>query len=255
MIYKNILTNIIYFMLMISYVNAQQFHSIYQTISIEESGSAIVQMEISFTATDSINSIRIPAEYEELNVTSAFLDDTTILDSVSIVFDRTTPVYNIIFNKPLTGLHFILLKANLEDFLEWEKAGPKEFRTYNWEVTYINTLPVTIEKFNLTVILPLNWNFHRITGSEPKFEKKQPKPPYIFAMKDDRASVSISKYTLEYMESVGLEFAFKNVQKPTILIIVGVVLSILYLYFFRKLVVRRDSGKSNDSNQIIKERK
>ena len=227
---------------------AQQIDVLEQTVSISEDGSAQVTYQVNLSASDSLTTVQIPAGYENMEITSVSLNDIDITNQTAIIIDRSSPVFVMNFAKPISGEHSINIITQINEFLDWSAAGPEEFKTYNWEVNYTNTLPASIGRCDLTVILPEDWNFHRITGSDPEFKKKQPKPPYIFAKVGDRASVSISRTPTAYMESVGIEFAFKNEQKPSVLMWVGLLLSILYLYYFRHLVLRRDVEPTIETN-------
>jgi hypothetical protein len=227
---------------------AQQIDVLEQTVSISEDGSAQLTYQVILSVSDSLSAVQIPAGYENMEITSVSLDDIDITNQTAIIIDRSSPVFVMNFYKKISGEHTISINTQINDFLNWNEAGPEEFKTYNWEVNYTNTLPAHIGRCDMTVILPYGWNFHRITGSDPKFKKKQPKPPYTFAKVGDRASVSISRTPMEYMENVGIEFAFKNEQKPNVLIWVGILLSILYLYYFKHLILRKDAEPLIDTN-------
>ncbi len=237
-----------------SSLSAQDINSIAQTVWINEDGSATIELDMHALFSDSTLTMHIPSEYSELSDFSVMLNGEPGAARVGLTLDRTSPVYEIQFNETLTDSHSITIRAENKVFMDWAEAGPEEFKTFNWGVTYTNTLPTTIDICKLTVILPDGWNFHRINGSEPQFKKKQPKPPYVFAMIDDRASVSISRKPMQYMEQVSIDFAFKNEQKPNVLIYAGILLSLLYLYNFRHLVLGRDAGNKNDSKESKQEK-
>ncbi len=234
--------------LWVSYLTGQEIRSIDQVIAIDIDGSASLSMDINFNALDSVSSLLIPAGWTNLELESFELNGIASGADVNIVLDRTSPTYEIKFSKPMIGTHKLNLAARIANFLDWDAAGPEEFKTYNWEVSYMNTLPQIIDQCELTILLPLGWNYHNITDSEPKFKKEQPKPPYIFNLANNRASVSISRSPMKYMESVGIDFAFKNEQKPGVLIWVGLLLCIIYLYYFRHLLLGRDAEPSIDTN-------
>lgn len=232
---------------MMSFTMAQDIRSIDQMISIETDGSALIQMDISINAVDSLRSILIPAGFDALELQSIIMDEEDTGLVASLVMERTSPTHEILFTTPIVGTHTIKLESTIAEFLDWDAAGPEEFKTYNWEVVYTNTMPQIVDRCELTILLPLGWNFHHITSSDPKFKKKDPKPPYVFTLMDDRASVSIARSPMQYMESVAIEFGFKKEEKPNILIWVGILLSALYLFYFRHLVLRRDAEKSIDT--------
>ncbi|MBC8192912.1 MAG: hypothetical protein ISR87_14975 [Candidatus Marinimicrobia bacterium] len=224
-----------------STIAAQDINRIDQSISINEDGSAEFKMDIQVIFADSSQSLNIPSEYVEMSQPVVLLDGGEIGTTATLTYDRTSPVFEIQFEQALLGAHVITLNSEITEYLNWEEAGPAEFKTFNWEVVYTNSIPMTIEACALTVILPDGWNYHRVNGSEPEFKNKDPKPPYTFTQIGGRASVSISRSQMKYMERVAIEFAFKNEQKPHLLIWVGLLLSIPYLYYFRHLVLRKDA--------------
>ena len=246
--YLNIMKTLFGLSIFSSLLLAQQIDVLEQTVSISEDGSAQLTYQVNLSVSDSLSAVQIPAGYKNMEITSVSLDDIDFTNQTAIIFDRSSPVFVMNFARQISGEHTINIITQINEFLDWSAAGPEEFKTYNWEVNYTNTLPVSIGRCDLTVILPEDWNFHRITGSDPEFKKKQPKPPYIFGKVGDRASVSITRTPMEYMDSVGIDFAFKNEQKPNVLIWVGILLSMLYLYYFRHLVHRRDAEPSIDTN-------
>ncbi len=227
---------------------AQEINVLEQTVSIAEDGSAQLSYQMNLSVSDSLSVFQIPARYENMRITSVSMNAVDITNQTAIVIDRSSPTFEFNFSKPIYGEISLQLVTQIDEFLDWSEAGPEEFKTFNWKVHYTNTLPASIGRCELTVILPEGWNFHRITGSDPKFKKKEPKPPFVFAKAGDRATVSISRTPMEYMESVSIEFAFKNEQKPNILIWVGLMLSILYLYYFRHLLLRREVEPTIDTN-------
>ena len=233
---------------------AQPIHDLELEVSILEDGSAELTFMMTLTLSDSLSSFQIPAGYEEQEIVSATLDGDRITGATSISLDRSLPVFDLHFATSIIGDHKIEIKSKIPTFLDWEAAGPEEFKTFNWEVYFTNTLPQTMGNCDLRIVLPQGWNFHRITGSDPKFKKKQPKPPYVFKLVDGQATVSIKRSPMKYMERTGIEFAFKNEQKPTILILVGGLLGLLYLYLFRHLLQKRDEEKTIDSNENQKEK-
>ncbi len=239
---------------LVSALSAQTINSLDQTLTIQKDGSAKVRFDIQFSTMDSIATLQIPAGYTDTEVEAVKLNGNHVGIKVEKIIDRSSPVFQIQFDPAIMGDHVVVLDGIISSFLDWEEAGPEEFKTYNWESYYTNTLPGPIESCGLTVILPEGWNYHRITGSDPKFKKKEPKPPYTFKMIDGKATASITRAPMEYMESVGIEYAFKKSEKPSILIYIGLLVGLLYMYFFRHLILNKDIKKSNDSDESKKEK-
>jgi hypothetical protein len=231
---------------MTSLIWSQDALSIDQRLDIESDGSAVLLMNINIEAGDSLNSLALAVGYSDVNIEKIMLDGQPSQVEADIIMDRDMPAYHIRFLHPLVGSHIITIHATIPDFLDWEKAGPEEFKTYEWEAFYTQTQPKRIDEMKMTIALPEGWNFHRIISSAPDFKKKEPKPPYRFKKEDGRFTVSISRAPLKYMEKIGVKFAYKNVEKPSVLIWIGILVSGLYLFFFRELVARDDSTTVND---------
>lgn len=245
--YLKIMISIALFAGLVMGVTAQPIQSLHQTVDIADNGSAVITFQISFVSEDSTTNLKIPMEYEDVEILSIKLDDNDVTSLGRITLDRTSPVLEMNLRSAMVGVHELSVEAELPQLLDWDQAGPEEFKTYNWEVFYTNTVPSTITDCSMTVILPEGWNYHRITGSEPKFKKKEPKPPYMFAQKGDRASVTIRRSPTEYMDSIGIEFAFKKEQKPKLLIWIGLLLSAAYLYYFRHLITVKNVEQTIDT--------
>lgn len=248
-----IISNILLAMLiLVTRSDAQQIHSINQQIKLAENGSADVHLIVSFSGNDSLGSFQVPFGFNEVTGLEAYLDHPGQAVDVQLVMDRTSPVLKFHLN-PGSEPHKLYVNSKVEHFLDWEAAGPQEFKTYSWKVVYTNTLPTRIDSCSLNVLLPSGWNYHRILSSEPEFKRKDPEPPFTLFLVNGRANVSISRKSMEYLDRITLEFAFKNEQKPTILITVGVLLIALYLYYFRNLILKKAKVETIISNNNNKE--
>ena len=223
---------------------AQQFSRMEQVVKIDESGAATVDVQVQLSTADSLSTFQLGCAFSEVASIRAMLQpgDTSI--PIAHLLENEVPYIQGSVQIP-PGDYTLLIEAYVDEFLDWEDAGPEEFETYEWDLMYENTQPRSIDHSSLTIILPKGWNFHRVLDSAPPFKKKDPKPPYTFSRDGDLASVTISRAPLNYRDQLGLTFAFKQERKGSTIVAVGVVIALLYLFFFRDLILKHYSKHDN----------
>jgi len=228
-------------------IHAQQYTSLDQRVDIQASGTAEILVQVKLTNTDSLPSLKLACSFNAINDISATLQPLGSELPVFHMIEHSVP-YIVIDQVIPPGDHVIAIAVRVDDFLDWDAAGPEEFGTYEWEVSYENNQPVAIDSSRLTIKLPEGWNFHRVLSSAPEFKKKDPKPPYTFSKVDGQASVAISSIPLKYRGKLAMEFSFKKEKKGTILIYVGLIIALLYLYYFKDLILkhRSEDGEGSD---------
>lgn len=225
---------------------SQQFTRMEQVVDIAESGDAGVHVLVSFTSYDTLQSVQLACAFDRVSDIRATLNDENTELSVIHMLRHDVP-FILVEGAILPGDHVVSIEVWVDDFLDWDAAGPEEFGTYEWEMTYENNQPISIDNSSLTIKLPEGWNFHRVTNSAPEFKKKDPKPPYTFSKIGDQASVTISRAPLNYRDQLGVEFTFKQEKKGSVLIYVGLVIALLYLYYFKDLILKH---RSKDKNKL-----
>lgn len=229
-------------------VNAQQFSRMDQLVDIAGSGSAEVRVQVEFSTQDTLPSLQLACAFENISDIRASWQPSEAPVPVEHLLSHGVPYLKV--NQPvLPGKYKLAITVQVDEFLNWDAAGPEEFGTYTWEMMYENNQPISVDSSSLTIKLPEGWNFHRILSSAPKFKKKDPKPPYTFSKVDTRATVMISRAPLDYRDQLGLEFSFKKEKKGSILIYVGLVIAILYLYYFRDLILKHRSIGTDPSDE------
>jgi len=226
---------------------SQQFSRMEQVVNIAESGDAEVHVLVSFTSHDTLESLQLACAFDAVSDIRATLQSDDSELPVIHMLQHDVP-YIQVKTPILPGNHVISLEVVVDDFLDWDAAGPEEFGTYEWEMTYENNQPISIDSSSLTVKLPEGWNFHRIINSAPEFKKKDPKPPYTFSRIGDQASVTISRDPLNYRDELGVEFTFKQEKKGSVLIYVGLVIALLYLYYFKDLILKHRPNDKTKSD-------
>ncbi len=237
---------IIAFFFLINYqvINAYSIQNINNKIYINENGTALVYFDVDFQSNGQ-EILQIPISSDNIKMKTMLLDSEELNIPVKI---ENNGVF--ILSIPLDctqGTHHLELIYIINNFINWQEAGPGEFKKYEFETYIENPFPTLIDTFSMSIILPEGWNYHKITGSEPIFKKKDPKPPFILSKSDGLSCVSIDRIPMEYRDKIGLEFTFKEEKKSYSIIFISAILIALYLFFFRNLV-KNDNKKVKESN-------
>lgn len=216
---------------------SQEYLKMDQVVTIEKSGDARIRAQFTLAVKDTLDDLKLACAFDNINSISVVLQPGDLALPVSHLFENGTPALHVT-QEISPGEYTLHLDVYVDNFLDWDAAGPGEFGTYEWEMMYENNQPVSIDSSRLTVVLPEGWNFHRVLDSAPEFKRKDPKPPYVFLKADNLSAVTIVKAPLDYRDELGLKFAFKHERKGSILIVIGVLVALLYLYFFRDLILK-----------------
>ncbi|MCD4665563.1 MAG: hypothetical protein K8R68_09855 [Bacteroidales bacterium] len=229
-----------------------------ETIQLTELGDAQVAIEVMISSCkDSV--INFPLNFDQIKNLSTQLEYT---DQDSLA--GTIPVhYNKIGAKSFIKIDYsqnkgeeLILKMSFlaPGYINFEEAGPGEFDAYNWSYRFTNLSQFKIENYSVKLILPEGYNYHSVTESLPKFTKKNPTPPYHFEKIDKTNQLTMTASSLSFGDNVFVSFVFKSSQKSIWIIIVGGIIIILYLIFFRdirqiaqQLIIKRRLNKTGTS--------
>ncbi len=210
-----------------------------ETIQLSELGDAYVTIIILISSCkDSV--INFPLNFEQIKNLNTQLE---YADHGSRT--GTKPVYyNSIGTKSIIKIDCrqnmgknLILKMNFlaPGYINFEEAGPGEFDSYNWSYRFKNLSQFKIENYNAKIILPDEYNYHSVTESLPKFTKKNPTPPYTFDKIDNANQLTMNASSLSFGDNVFVSFVFKANHKSIWIIIIGGIISLLYLIIFRDI--------------------
>ncbi len=221
----------------LSNVDAQQIKLIDEDVKINDDGSANIKLQLDVKIENASSMIKIPSLQGNPIAINSQLDNN-LSDLVINQKNDENYSYFEIYNQLPIGEHSIVIEYVLPEFMDWEVAGPGEFLAYEFGIKLDNPFTTQIDTFNLTISLPKGWNYHKIIDSNPIFRDKDPQPPYkLFNTDDGRAYANISRTDMKFKDSIGLTFLFKSTSKSIFIIIVAVILAVLYMIFFRDLII------------------
>jgi len=237
------------FFVCVETANAYTIHRVERmmTLNLDETASVIYQ--ILFTPGDKDRFIDIPLQYSDIQNVDIKINDKKTNNEYEIHTEKD-PFIRI--NIPdLDGRNKLSTTYSINHVIDWEKAGPKDYRSYTFKTSIENNQVVQIDTFIFHVVLPERWAFHRITGSIPEYGSKDPKAPYYLSLNDEgRYSLSINRVPMKFRDKAALEFIFKeNGKKSPALLIVAVILAGLYLVYFRSLVVKKENDNQKKEDE------
>lgn len=147
------------------------------------------------------------------------------------------------------GVDTVTLSYTVPNVLNWDEAGPFQFNSYKWGYSFSNWSNSTIDIYQMDILLPQGWNYHRVLKSMPEMDEKETFPPYNFLKDENRdAHLLLIGEDLKLGDECSVSFVFKPVTASTSMIMIGIVLCILYLWYFRFLLVKAKQIET-DENQ------
>ena len=114
------------------------------------------------------------------------------------------------------------------------KKGPHE--TLEHRFAFTNTTLPPLAKVDLNLALPKAHKVQRIIDTTPKINPKSPTIPYDLQRADERAQLWMSCSDIGPGESCAMRFAFKKEGRSWLPLIVGLLIAIGYLIFFRHVL-------------------
>lgn len=236
------------FLFNITGIKAYEIHKIDSKVYINKDGSALVNFDMNLQTIES-EILQLPIFSDNMIINHIRLDSVEI-DLATEIINNGAFCY---LEMPINfaqGKHCLQLQYTISNYINWEEAGPGEFKKYEFESYIENSFPTIIDTFNMSIILPKGWNYHKITGSEPVFKKKDPKPPFALSKLKELSCASISRTPMNYREKIGLEFSFKLEKKSNSIIWVSIILIGLYLFLFRNLIENKDQKNEEIDNNL-----
>jgi len=218
-------------------------------MALQLDGNADIRFQVVFTSDDNDRFIDIPLQYSDIHhVEIKFNGEKT--DNEYVLHTDRDPFIRLDVND-IKGRNELLMTYTINKAIDWNKAGPGDYRSYKYKTAIENNQVVLIDTFIFHVVLPENWVYHRVTGSIPEYGSKDPKAPYYLSLNEDgRYILSINRIPMKFRDKAALEFIFKeNGKKSPVLFIVAVILAGLYLVYFRHLIQRKENDNQKKEDE------
>jgi hypothetical protein len=132
-----------------------------------------------------------------------------------------------------------LVRCRLRKFVDW--AGARGgFAAYTLGHTFINDSELSLGLYRLVMDLPPEYHVRRITGTEPAYKAEDsPVPPYAVGVTGGRSFASMKTAHLRPGGRVRLGIQAEHARRGQVPLVAGIVLALLYLWFFRDIVAAR----------------
>jgi len=210
-----------------------------ETLRLTDTGDTHISVEILISSyPDSV--IEIPLNFDRiknLNTSLEYMDKSFEDEAIPVQYYKTSANSFVRFDYAQTKGKELSLKMDFltPKYVKFDELGPGEFDSYNWSYRFTNLSQFNIKKYSTRIILPIGYNFHKVTESSPKFTKKNPAPPYKFETIEEENQLTISASNLYFGDIVFIDFIFKSSHKSIWIILGGGILIALYLFFFREV--------------------
>ncbi len=210
--------------------------AIRDTIEIKKTGAAEITEEIQIEDFNK-KELCLPVNYIWVEIKSAVIKETGEALTCSIkTLEGTDYIYLNLDNKDVNEK---TIQINFKDpaFLIWKNAGPGDFGIYTYKNEYRNSTRMVIEEYGMEVILPEGFIINSIVKSTPAFTGKDPEPPYSFKNLSDKSHIYIKTKNLSPFKVCSIEYSFVEKKNSFILPVASIIIMILFLVFFRDLVM------------------
>jgi hypothetical protein len=128
--------------------------------------------------------------------------------------------------------------------MDWEGARG-EFGAYSLARTFVNDSDVNLGAFRLVLDVPPGYQVRRITGTEPAFKPEaSPVPPSAVGLRGGRGFAWVAAKHVAPGGRARLAIEAERGRRGPVPLVGGVLLVLLYLWFFRDVLAPRRTAAS-----------
>lgn len=132
----------------------------------------------------------------------------------------------------------VVVRFHVLDYFDWNKSK-KAHDVVRFSKTFFNTSDFFIRNYQLEYRLPEGYLLHDILKTEPGFDpQKQPSPPFEVVKLDGHYMAVLTVQDLEAAARAMMNIEMLRAKRSMIPMMIGIVLSLLYLIFYRDVLVK-----------------
>jgi len=210
-----------------------------EKITIHRNGSADIITVVDLSGYAG-GGIALPLNYIWVEKISARFRENNVYLNAGIANVNGIDYLQVSFDKGQGNNKHLIVTYRDPAYLLWKKAGPGEHGVYSYKSEFQNTIPFVIDEFEMEVVLPEGFTIHKITKSKPEFTKKDPAPPFLYTNAKDGSHLMIRALKLGFGKSTSLEYTFIQKKTSFPLLIGGLILMGLLLFFFKDVLKERN---------------
>ncbi|MEN6485885.1 MAG: hypothetical protein ABFD98_13495 [Syntrophobacteraceae bacterium] len=214
--------------------------SLSEKILIAKDGSARVQSRVDVADLKGAQALELPMNFKKPGDIAAYCMNSGQKRQVQCsLTEKGSASYLVLNTADLDKSAMpIFVEFNVPVFMKWSDAGPKQHDLYEGKHSFDNLSAHLIEKYNMELVLPEGWAFHKVLKSEPAVDKNSPKMPYRFFLNDKLSHLALDGKDMKFGRSANVKYSFKAVSKSPVTLVVVTIVGILYLIFFRDLLAK-----------------
>jgi hypothetical protein len=132
----------------------------------------------------------------------------------------------------------VVVRCRLRDAVDWDEARG-EYGTFALTRTFVDDADLSIGDYRMVVAMPPGFAVRRITATEPAFKaEKSPVPPFAVGLDRGLRFASVRTSHLRPGGRARLAIETGRTARGPIPLVGGLVLALLYLWFFRDSLPR-----------------
>ncbi len=141
------------------------------------------------------------------------------------------------------SLRTLTVQYTLPRLHDWS-APPEAWGNRKVSHEIVHTQHLRIDRYELRMILPDGFRVNQVLGTIPAFDsKKASELPFELVEIDGRAAVELVALELVLGDRVGLKLEAKSDRRGAFVWMAGVVISLLYLIFFRDVLLPSEEAE------------
>ena len=138
----------------------------------------------------------------------------------------------------------VVVGCRLRKFMDWE-GSRGEFGAYSLTRTFVNDSDVNLGLFRLILDVPRGFQVRRVTGAEPAFKPEgSPVPPFAVGAREGHGFASVTAKHVAPGGRARLAIEAERVERGPVPFVAGVLLILLYLWFFRDVLAPRRTAET-----------
>lgn len=243
---------IVFILLSAISVKAQSVSAFKESIYIAEKGGASVVWSLTTAPGDSVE-LLLPWNFKEkpdakIKFSLFSAPDNKPIETEPVLIVRKGSLFVLVplMNKMPAGSYRIEFKVNEFQNLDREKA--EEFGNYPFKYRFINTTLPNIKDFESRIYLPERFVIASVDETIPKQTEDNPVSPFTLGSSEGKNHIKIATPLLKLGDHIYVKMNVKREEKPITTLIVFAAAGLLYLFFFRELVSKKN-GNDNSENK------
>jgi hypothetical protein len=226
---------------------SQKLNSFKEKIFLEKNGEATIVWDF-ILEKNSIEQIKFPWNFSTERtdkIVFKIIPNVSSNDNPSVEKEEIYPrivsydgVYFILINfSKIPHNTEYRLEFTLPQLFNFSKEKVADFGNYTFRYRFTNTMLAEINNYSSEVILPYGYVITSIDETIPRQTEDNPVSPFQVTNNEKKNSLIIKVPKLKIGEQAFIKMQIKSDKKSMFLLISLVLAGILYLYFFRDLVV------------------